>query len=70
MEEIFTNSECTYELNGFSIGDVVEAGESVDFTITFKYKGNVTTPVDTNLNAKLNPIDAPAPAVGRQPAQR
>ena len=53
IEEIFTNSECTYELNGFSIGDVVEAGESVDFTITFKYKGNVTTPVDTNLNAKL-----------------
>ena len=50
---VFSNDECEYELIGLSIGDVIEAHDSVDFKVKFKYKGNVVTPIETGLNAKL-----------------
>ena len=53
INEIFTNDEMDYEMTGLSIGDVIEAGESVDFQIKFKYKSYITTPLDSRLNAKI-----------------
>ena len=52
IEDIYTNSDVEYELSGLDINDVIEAGESRNFTITFKYKQGVT-PESERLNAKL-----------------
>ena len=65
INEIFTNDEMDYEMTGLSIGDVIEAGESVDFQIKFKYKGYVTTPLDSRLNAKIRFVFEDYQNIGR-----
>lgn len=50
--EIFTNDDITYELNGIGVNTIIRKGEDVNFTITFKYKNGITID-DTKLNARL-----------------
>ena len=38
VEDVFSNEQIEYELNGLQIGDVIEARDEVQFSITFKYK--------------------------------
>ncbi|MBE6161369.1 MAG: hypothetical protein E7158_04035 [Firmicutes bacterium] len=52
VEDIYSNEDVEYELNGLAIDDVIEPGESKNFTITFKYKEGVENS-DERLNAKL-----------------
>ena len=51
--EIFTNNNMEYILEGFNIDDVIKANSTVNFKIVFKCipNSNIT---DTRLNAKLN----------------
>ena len=50
--EIYTNLDIKYELNGIGLNTIIRKGEDVHFTITFKYKNGVTLD-DTKLNARL-----------------
>ena len=50
--EIYSNDDIQYELNGIGVNTIIRKGEDVHFTITFKYKNNVTID-ETRLNAKL-----------------
>ena len=49
--EIFSNEEMEYVINGLELGSVIKAKESVNFTITFKYKNETVT--SNRLNAKI-----------------
>lgn len=53
VEDMFSNEQIEYELNGLQIGDVIEAREEVQFSITFKYKENAIPPLESRLNSKL-----------------
>ena len=50
--EIFSNENMEYIIDGLEIGKVIKAKESVTFNIKFKYKANANTD-ETRLNAKL-----------------
>ena len=52
-DEIFSNHDMKYELQGANIGSVIKAHESLNFKITFKYRNNATASSDSHLNAKL-----------------
>ncbi len=49
----YDNSDITYTLSGITTGDEIVSGDSITFTITFKYVDNVT--IDNNiLNSFIN----------------
>lgn len=50
--EIFSNENMEYIIDGLEVGKVIKAKETVDFKIKFKYKDNVISN-ETRLNAKL-----------------
>lgn len=52
IDDIYTNDDTEYIIDGFNIDDVIASGESRNFTITFKCKDGVT-PESKRLNAKL-----------------
>lgn len=51
--EAFTNDEMDYEFIGLQVGDVIKPKESINFQIKFKYKSNISIPLDLGLNAKI-----------------
>ena len=51
--EEFSNSDMLYTITGLTVGDVFRPGDSVDFTITFKYKSGVSIIDNNRLNAVL-----------------
>ena len=53
LEDMFSNEQIEYELNGLQIGDVIEARDEVQFSITFKYKEGAIPPLEPRLNSKL-----------------
>jgi len=53
ISEEFTNDDMLYILNGLSIGDVFRPGDSVDFTIIFKYKSGVLNVDNDRINSVL-----------------
>lgn len=53
VEVVFSNNQVEYSLNGLQIGDVIEAGDEVEFTITFRYKQSATEPLEPRINSKL-----------------
>lgn len=53
LEDLYSNDQIEYELNGLQIGDVINAKQEVQFSITFKYKEGVTPPLESRLNSKL-----------------
>ena len=53
IEDMFSNNQMEYVFNGFDIGDVIEAGQEKQFTVTFKYKSNATAPLESRLNSNL-----------------
>jgi len=53
IEDIFSNSDMKYTLNGLAIGDVIVPSQSVDFQVIFDYKNNVAGVTDPRLNASL-----------------
>ena len=53
VEDVFSNEQIEYELNGLQIGDVIEARDEVQFSITFKYKEGAIPPLEPRLNSKL-----------------
>ena len=56
VEDMFSNEQIEYELNGLKIGDVIEARNEVQFSITFKYKEDITPPLESRLNYKLRVV--------------
>lgn len=52
VDQLFSNNDIEYEMTGLAIDDVIEAGDSVNFQITFKYKNGVSNP-DPRLNANI-----------------
>ena len=52
VDQIFSNNDMEYEITGLAIDDVIEAGDSIDFQIKFKYKDNVSNP-DSRLNSSI-----------------
>ena len=53
VEDVFSNEQIEYELNGLQIGDVIEARDEVQFSITFKYKEGAIPLLEPRLNSKL-----------------
>ena len=53
LEEVYSNDQIEYVLDGFQIGDVIEAGEEVTFRVTYKYKDSATAPLEPRLNSEL-----------------
>lgn len=53
-DDVFNNDNMTYEMTGASEGTIIEAGNSITFTILFQYKANVLSlPENTNLGSVL-----------------
>jgi len=53
VEDLFSNDQVEYIFNGFQIGDVIEAGHEVEFTVTFRYKQDATSPLEPRINSRL-----------------
>lgn len=51
--DIFSNTEMNYEIIGLSNGTIINPKNSITFKIKFKYKSNIETPTDLNLNTHL-----------------
>lgn len=50
----YDNADIVYELSGLNVSDIVTPGNSVTFTITFKYKSGLSTITNNELNSYLN----------------
>ncbi len=50
----YSNPDIDFELNGLNINDAINAGESITFTITFKYKEAQASYTNTVLESCLN----------------
>ena len=50
----YDNNDITFMLNNLNVGDVLEAGDTISFQITFKYNDNLATITSNNLNSYLN----------------
>lgn len=54
IDENYNNNNIVYSINGYEIGDIILPGDSVTFTITFKYKnGLAALPSSTELGATI-----------------
>lgn len=53
IEDLFSNNQVEYVLNGLQIGDVIDAGDEVEFTVTFRYKQDAVAPLEPRINSKL-----------------
>ena len=53
LEDMYSNDQIEYVLDGLQIGDVIKAKQQVQFSITFRYKGEATAPLESRLNSKL-----------------
>ena len=53
LEDMYSNDQIEYILDGLQIGDVINARQEVQFSITFKYKEDITPPLESRLNSKL-----------------
>lgn len=52
--DFYSNNDIMFELNGLSVGDVLDPGDTVTFTITFKYRVEQSEYDDNTLNSVLN----------------
>ncbi len=53
VEDLFSNNQVEYVLNGLQIGDIIDAGDEVEFTVTFRYKQDAVAPLEPRINSKL-----------------
>lgn len=54
IDENYTNRDIVYTIDGYEIGDVINANNSLTFTITFKYHSRLTSlPNSTSLGATI-----------------
>ncbi len=54
VSDIFSNDDMEYKIDGISIGDVIPSLQTKTFTITFKYKDEITVINDSKLNTKIS----------------
>ena len=52
--DFYSNNDIMFELNGLSAGDVLDPGDTITFTITFKYRVELTQYEDNTLDSVLN----------------
>ena len=53
-QAFYDNPAITYEINGLDVGDTLDAGEEVTFTVKFKYAETQASYDNTTLNSVLN----------------
>ena len=53
LDDLYSNKDIVYTLNGFAVGQTIEKGESKTFNITFSY-GKISTITNNNLESYLN----------------
>lgn len=52
-EVVFSNNQVEYLLDGFQIGNVIRAGETKTFKVTFRYKSDATGTLESRINSEL-----------------
>ena len=53
FEDVFSNDQIEYVLDGLQIGDVIESKDEVTFRITYKYKDGIVAQLEPRLNSEL-----------------
>lgn len=53
LDDLYSNKDIVYTINGFAVGQIIEKGESKTFNITFSY-GKISTITNNNLESYLN----------------